>query len=109
MSIETLEQSSLLATIKPLQDRILVKRAVEEERSRGGIVIPDSAKEKPVKGKILAIGPGKRLESGAIQPMSLKVGDEILFGKYAGTEVKLGHDEEYIIMREDDIMAIITH
>lgn len=103
---ETLEKP-LVETIIPLQDRIVVKRAAEEEKSKGGIVIPDTAKEKPVKGTIVAIGPGKRLESGQIQSLSLKVGDEILFGKYAGTEVKLDN-EEYIVMREDDVMAIIA-
>ncbi|MES2998272.1 MAG: co-chaperone GroES [Pseudomonadota bacterium] len=105
MSVETLEKS-LLSTIIPLQDRVLVERAVEEEKSKGGIVIPDTAKEKPIKGTVRAVGPGKRLESG-IQLMSVKVGDKILFGKYAGTEVKL-ENKEYIVMREDDIMAIIT-
>ncbi len=105
MSVDTLEKP-LLEMIIPLQDRIVVERAVEEEKSKGGIVIPDSAKEKPVRGIIVAIGPGKQLESGQIQSMSVKLGDEILFGKYAGTEVKLDH-KEYIIMREDDVMAII--
>ncbi|MDQ8039868.1 MAG: co-chaperone GroES [Rickettsiella sp.] len=93
--------------IVPLQDRMIVERAVEETRSKGGIVIPDSAKEKPVKGIVVAVGPGKRLESGETQAMSIKVGDEILFGKYAGTEVKLD-DKEYIVMREDDAIAIIN-
>lgn len=103
---EVLEKP-LVEMITPLHDRIIVKRAVEEEKSKGGIVIPDTAKEKPVRGSILAVGPGKRLESGEIQPLSVKVGDEILFGKYAGTEVKL-ESEEYIVMREDDVMAIMN-
>lgn len=102
---ETLEKP-LVEMITPLQDRLVVERAVEEEKSRGGIVIPDTAKEKPVRGTIIAAGPGKQLESGQTQPMSVKVGDEILFGKYAGTEVKLD-TKEYIVMREDDVMAII--
>jgi chaperonin GroES len=105
MSVEILEKS-LLSTIKPLQDRVLIERALEEEKSKGGIVIPDTAKEKPVRGIVVKVGPGKRLESGEIQPMSVKEGDGILFGKYAGTEVKLD-GKEYIVMREDDIMAII--
>nr|WP_218814990.1 co-chaperone GroES [Rickettsiella endosymbiont of Dermanyssus gallinae] len=92
--------------ITPLQDRLIVKRAVEEEKSKGGIVIPDTAKEKPVRGIVVAVGPGKRLESGEIQPLSVKLGDEILFGKYAGTEVKL-ENQDYIVMREDDVMAIM--
>ena len=106
MSVNTLEKP-LIEMITPLQDRIVVERAVEEEKSKGGIVIPDTAKEKPVRGTIVAAGPGKRLESGQIQPMSVKVGDEILFGKYAGTEVKLDN-KEYIVMREDDVIAIMN-
>lgn len=102
---EVLERP-LVEMITPLQDRIIVKRAVEEEKSKGGIVIPDTAKEKPIRGIVVAVGPGKRLESGEIQPLSVKLGDEILFGKYAGTEVKL-EDLEYIVMREDDVMAIM--
>lgn len=102
---EVLEKP-LVEMITPLQDRIIVKRAVEEEKSKGGIVIPDTAKEKPVRGVVVAVGPGKRLESGEIQPLSVKLGDEILFGKYAGTEVKL-ENQDYIVMREDDAMAIM--
>ncbi|WP_343230279.1 co-chaperone GroES [Rickettsiella endosymbiont of Dermanyssus gallinae] len=102
---EVLEKP-LVEMITPLQDRLIVKRAVEEEKSKGGIVIPDTAKEKPVRGIVVAVGPGKRLESGEIQPLSVKLGDEILFGKYAGTEVKL-ENQDYIVMREDDVMAIM--
>jgi chaperonin GroES len=102
---EVLEKA-IVDMIMPLQDRIVVKRAVEEEKSKGGIVIPDTAKEKPVRGFIVAVGPGKRRKSGEIQPMSVKIGDEILFGKYAGTEVKLDN-KEYIVMREDDAIAIM--
>lgn len=93
--------------IKPLHDRVVIKRNEEERKSAGGIVIPDSAtKEKPVEGQVLAVGPGKSLENGEIRALSVKPGDKVLFGKYAGTEVKLG-DDEYTIMREDDILAII--
>jgi chaperonin GroES len=92
--------------LKPLGDRVLVERVEEKEQVKGGIIIPDTAKEKPQEGKIIAIGSGKRLESGEIQPLSVKEGDRILFGKYSGTEVKLD-DKEYLIMREDDILGII--
>ncbi|WP_010598570.1 co-chaperone GroES [Rickettsiella massiliensis] len=91
--------------LKPLNDRVVVEYALHEERTKGGIVIPDTVKEKPAKGTIVAVGPGKRLESGTRQPMSVKVGDVVLFGKYAGTEVEL--DKKYMVMREDDIMAVI--
>jgi chaperonin GroES len=93
--------------IRPLHDRVVVKRTEEERKSAGGIVIPDTAKEKPSRGKVIAVGKGKLLENGEIRPIDVKVGDEVLFGKYSGNEVKLG-DEEYIIMREDDIMGIIA-
>ena len=92
--------------IKPLADRVLVKRIEEEEVKKGGIIIPDTAKEKPQKGEVLAVGPGRIDENGKRIPMEVKVGDKILFSKYAGSEVKVG-DEEYLIMREDDILAII--
>ncbi len=105
MSVATLEKS-LLSTVRLLQDRVLVERSLEEEKSKGGIVFPDTAKEKPAKGTVIAVGAGKRIESGEIHPMSVKVGDEVLFGKYAGTEVKLD-SKDYIVMREEDIMAII--
>ncbi len=92
--------------IKPLADRVLVKRIEEEEVKKGGIIIPDTAKEKPQKGEILAVGPGRVDENGKRIPMEVKVGDRVLFSKYAGNEVKMG-DEEYLIMREDDILAVI--
>lgn len=92
--------------IKPLGDRILVKQFEEEEVKKGGIIIPDTAKEKPQKGEIKAVGPGKRNDEGKVMPLELKVGDKVLFAKYGGTEVKID-GEEYLIMREDDIMAII--
>lgn len=92
--------------VKPLQDRVLVKRIEKEERTAGGIIIPDSAKEKPAEGKIVATGPGKVLEDGKVMPLDVKVGDHVLFTKYAGSEVKID-DEEYLLMREDDILGVI--
>ncbi len=91
--------------IRPLQDRILVKRVEEEEKTSGGIIIPDSAKEKPQEGQVVAVGPGKTLDSGQIAELAVKPGDRILFSKYAGTDVTLD-GEEHIIIREDDILAI---
>ncbi|MFB3896435.1 MAG: co-chaperone GroES [bacterium] len=92
--------------LKPLGDRILVKRVEEEETKRGGIIIPDTAKEKPQQGEVVAVGPGRVDDSGKKIPMDLKKGDRILFGKYSGNEVKLG-DEEYLIMREEDVLGVI--
>ena len=92
--------------IKPLQDRILVKRLEEKEAKKGSIIIPDTAKEKPQEGEVMAVGPGKVTEDGKRQPMEVKVGDKILFGKYSGREIKLG-DEEYLIMREEDVLGIL--
>ncbi len=92
--------------IRPLGDRILVKRVEEEDKSKGGIIIPDSAKEKPQEGKVIAVGKGKMLEDGKVVPLELKEGDKILFGKYSGTEVKI-EGEECLIMREDDILGVI--
>jgi chaperonin GroES len=94
-------------SITPLYDRILVKRIEEEEQKIGGIIIPDTAKEKPQEGEVVAIGAGRVLENGERQAPDVQVGDKILFGKYSGTEVKYG-DEEYLIMREDDILAKIV-
>jgi len=91
---------------KPLYDRVLVKRVEEEARSSGGIIIPDSAKEKPLRGKILAAGQGKLQEDGKIRPLAVKQGDIVLFGKYAGTEIKMD-GEEQTILREDDILGIV--
>jgi chaperonin GroES len=91
--------------LKPLGDRILVKRIEEEETKKGGIIIPDTAKEKPIEGEIIAAGPGKILDNGQRQPMEVKVGNKVLFGKYSGTEIKID-GEEYLIMREDDILGI---
>ena len=92
--------------IKPLHDRILVKRLEEEEKTKGGIIIPDSAKEAPAEGKVVAAGPGKKDDNGKLIPMAVKAGDKILFSKYAGTEVKI-EGEEHLIMREEDVLGII--
>jgi len=92
--------------IRPLQDRVIVRRLEEEEKTEGGIIIPDTAKEKPMEGKVVAVGKGKVLEGGKIVPLDVKKGDRILFSKYAGTEVKLD-GEEHLIMREDDILGIV--
>ncbi len=92
--------------IRPLQDRVIVKRVEEEEKTKGGIIIPDTAKEKPTEGKVIAVGKGKIGEDGKLQPLDVKPGDRILFGKYAGTEVKID-GEEHLIMREDDILGVI--
>jgi len=92
--------------IRPLQDRIIVRRIEEEEKTKGGIIIPDSAKEKPMEGEVIAVGTGKILEDGKKQPLEIKAGDRVLFGKYAGTEVKID-GVEHLIMREDDILGII--
>jgi len=92
--------------IRPLQDRILVKRIDEEEKTKGGIIIPESAKEKPMEGKIIAVGKGKVLEDGKILPLDVKVGDKILFAKYAGTDIKI-EGEEHLIMREEEVLCVI--
>ena len=92
--------------IRPLHDRVVIRRTEEERTSPGGIVIPDAAAEKPIKGEVLAVGNGKLLDSGDVRPLDLKVGDQVLFGKYSGTEVKMD-GEELLVMREDDIMAVI--
>ncbi|HUJ68168.1 MAG TPA: co-chaperone GroES [Syntrophorhabdales bacterium] len=93
--------------VKPLYDRLVVKRLEEEEKTKGGIIIPDAAKEKPQEGRVIAVGEGKVLENGQKAPLSVKVGDKILFGKYSGTEIKIDGDE-HLIMREDDVLAIIV-
>jgi chaperonin GroES len=92
--------------IRPLQDRVIVRRLEEEEKTKGGIIIPDTAKEKPQEGKVIAVGKGKVTEDGKVIPLDVKVGDKILFGKYSGTEIKVG-GEEHLIMREEDILGII--
>nr|VFK24217.1 MAG: chaperonin GroES [Candidatus Kentron sp. MB]VFK30581.1 MAG: chaperonin GroES [Candidatus Kentron sp. MB]VFK75310.1 MAG: chaperonin GroES [Candidatus Kentron sp. MB] len=92
--------------IRPLHDRVIIKRIEEERTSPGGIVIPDTATEKPIQGKVTAVGKGKILEKGEIRPLDIQIGDRVLFGKYSGTEVKID-GEELLVMREEDIMAII--
>ena len=92
--------------IRPLHDRIIVKRLSEEEKTRGGIIIPDTAKEKPQEGEVIAVGNGKILDDGKKRPLDVKVGDKILFSKYSGNEIKL-QGEEYLIVREEDVQAVI--
>ena len=92
--------------VRPLQDRLLVRRVEETEKTKGGIIIPDSAKERPLEGKVIAVGSGKRLDDGTLVALDVKAGDRILFGKYSGTEVKVD-GEECLILREDDILAVL--
>tara|TARA_B100000029_G_scaffold487332_1_gene542759 strand:+ start:752 stop:1042 length:291 start_codon:yes stop_codon:yes gene_type:complete len=92
--------------VRPLHDRVIVKRMEEERTSPGGIVIPDSATEKPIQGEITAVGNGKILDSGEVRPLDVKVGDKVLFGKYSGTEVKVGGDD-LLVLREEDIMGVV--
>ena len=93
--------------VRPLHDRVLIKRVEEQETVRGGIIIPDSAKEKPQEGEVVAVGTGKRLENGQVIPLEVKEGDRILFGKYSGTEIKVD-DTDYLILREDEILGILS-
>ena len=95
-----------MSNIKPLYDRVVIKRVEEEKLSAGGIVIPDSATEKPIKGNVIAVGDGKALDNGTIRAPKVKVGDQVLFGKYSGTEVKLD-GTDYLVVKEDDIFAIL--
>ncbi len=92
--------------IRPLQDRVLVKRVAEEEKTKGGIIIPDTAKEKPIEGEVVAVGNGKVLEDGKVRPLDIKKGDRVLFGKYSGTEIKV-EGEEHLILREEEILGVI--
>jgi len=92
--------------IRPLQDRVIVERLAEEEKTKGGIIIPDTAKEKPMEGKVIAVGKGRVAEDGKLIKLDVKAGDKVLFSKYAGTEVKID-GKEYLIMREDDILGVI--
>lgn len=92
--------------LRPLHDRVIIKRLEAETKSAGGIVIPDSATEKPIKGEVIAVGNGKILENGEVRALDLKVGDKVLFGKYSGTEVKV-EGEELLVMREEDVMAVL--
>lgn len=93
-------------SLRPLHDRIIVERMLEDEKTAGGIIIPDSAKEKPQRGKVIAVGKGKIQEDGSVRPLDLKAGDTILFGKYSGTEIKIDNNER-LIMREDDVLAVL--
>jgi chaperonin GroES len=95
-----------MSKIRPLQDRVIVRRVKEEEKSKGGIIIPDSAKEKPTEGEVLAVGTGKVQEDGAVRKLDVKVGDRVLFGKYNGTEVKVD-GEDRLIIREDDVLGVL--
>ncbi len=93
--------------VRPLHDRVLIRRIEEKEVIKGGIIIPDTAKEKPMEGEVISVGPGKIQEDGKRSPMDVKAGDRILFGKYAGTEIKID-DEDYVIMREEEILAVLN-
>lgn len=92
--------------LKPLHDRIIVEAAAKEEKSAGGIILPDTAQEKPLKGSVLAVGPGKRLDSGTLAPMDVKAGDTVIYGKYSGTEVTVD-GKDYVILRAEDILAVV--
>jgi chaperonin GroES len=96
-----------VSTVKPLGDRVFIKVSAAEEKTAGGILLPDNAKEKPQIGEIAAIGPGKRNDEGNVQPLEVKVGDKVLYSKYAGTDIKLG-SEEYVLLSEKDILAIVS-
>src|ERR1700757_3244610 len=104
--IHRLERRFSIMAFRPLGDRVLVRRVEEEEKTRGGIIIPDTAKEKPQEGEVIAVGPGARDESGKIQPLDVRTGDRILFGKWSGTEVKL-NGEDLLIMKESDILGVL--
>jgi chaperonin GroES len=104
--VSIFEKESEAMKLQPLNDRIVVKRTEEEEVSKGGIIIPDTAKEKPIQGKVLAVGTGKVLDDGSKMPLDVKKGDTVLFSKYAGSEVNI-ESEELLIMREDDVLAVV--
>jgi chaperonin GroES len=106
LGIHAARKNHHMSNIRPLQDRIMIRRVKEEEKTPGGLFIPDSAKEKPVEGEVIAVGNGKLLKDGTLRKLDVKVGDRVLFGKYNGTEVALG-GEERLIMREDDVLAIL--
>lgn len=92
--------------IRPLQDRLIIKRVAEENKTKGGIIIPETAKEKPLEGEVIAVGNGKVLEDGKVRPLDIKAGDRVLFSKYAGTEVKI-EGEDHLILREEDVLGVI--
>lgn len=96
-----------MTTVRPLQDRVLIKRIAEEEKTKGGIIIPDTAKEKPQEGEVVAVGSGHLLENGKVFPLNVKKGDRILFGKYSGTEIKID-GFEHLILKEDDILGVVS-
>jgi chaperonin GroES len=100
------ENHCMATKIRPLQDRVLIKRVQEEQKTKGGIIIPDTAKEKPIEGEVVAVGNGKVQEDGTVRKLDVKAGDRVLFGKFAGTEIKLD-GEEHLILREDDIMGVV--
>ena len=106
MSVQPQSKGEPSVKIRPLHDRVIVRRLEEERKSPGGIVIPDTAKEKPIQGEVIAVGHGKILEDGKVRPLDVKVGDKILFGKYSGSEIKL-NGEEHLIMREEDILGVV--
>ena len=106
MATATQSKSKTKIKFRPLDDRVLVEPCEAEEKTAGGIVLPDTAREKPQRGKVLFVGPGKLLDSGERAPMSVKVGDEVLYGKYSGTEVEFGTDK-YVVLRESDILAVV--
>jgi len=105
--LKTKEKGEQTMKVRPLHDRVLIKRIEEQETVRGGIIIPDTAKEKPQEGEVVAVGTGKRLEDGKVIPLEVKEGDRVLFGKYSGTEIKVD-DNEYLILREDEILGILA-
>ena len=92
---------------RPLQDRVLIRRIEQEEKTRGGIIIPDTAKEKPMEGEVVAVGPGARGEDGKLHPLDVKVGDKVLFGKWSGTEIKIDN-EDFVVMKESDVMGVVN-
>jgi chaperonin GroES len=104
--VQTVQKERAGMKLRPLNDRVIVKRLEEEETTVGGIIIPDTAKEKPQQAKVIAVGKGRTLDKGQLIPLTVKEGDRVLFGKYAGTEIKIDGDE-HLIMREDDILAIV--
>src|SRR3954466_2170636 len=107
MTLAGIYQEVELMQVRPLHDRVLVKRFNEEERSKGGIIIPDSAKEKPAQGEVIAVGQGRISEDGKLRPLDVKKGDRVLFGKYAGNEIKIEGDE-FLMMREEDILGVLN-
>jgi chaperonin GroES len=104
---DLIKGANMAIKLKPLSDRILVKRIDSEERTKGGIIIPDSAKEKPMEGEVVAIGPGRTLDNGQVKPMTVKVSDRVLFAKYAETEIKLD-GSSFLLLREDDVLGILA-